>query len=54
MRVALVFGGQNSCSTTPEMQALSKELSPLLSAHSDDISLNPQLFARVKQVYENR
>ena len=53
-RVSLVFGGQNSCNTTPELQALSKELSPLLSAHSDDISLNAGLFARVKQVYNNR
>ena len=53
-RVSLVFGGQNSCNTTPELQALSKELSPLLSAHSDDISLNAALFARVKQVYNNR
>lgn len=53
-RVSLVFGGQNSCNTTPELQALSKELSPLLSAHRDDISLNAALFARVKQVYNNR
>ena len=53
-RVSLVFGGQNSCNTTPELQALSKELSPLLSAHRDDISLNAGLFARVKQVYNNR
>ena len=53
-RVSLVFGGQNSCNTTPELQALSKELSPLFSAHSDDISLNAALFARVKQVYDNR
>ena len=53
-RVSLVFGGQNSCNTSPELQALSKELSPLLSAHRDDISLNAPLFARVKQVYDNR
>ncbi|MEG2332767.1 MAG: M3 family metallopeptidase, partial [Bacteroides sp.] len=37
-----------------QMQALSKELSPLLSAHGDDISLNAALFARVKQVYDRR
>lgn len=36
------------------MQALNKELTPLLSAHRDDISLNPALFARVKEVYERR
>ncbi len=53
-KVSMAFGGLNSANTTPEMQALSKEMSPLLSAHRDDISLNPRLFERVKQVYENR
>ena len=36
------------------MQALSRELSPLLSKNSDDIRLNKDLFARVKTVYDNR
>ena len=53
-RVSSVFYGQNSVNTNDEMQALSRELSPLLSKHSDDISLNPALFARVKEVYDNR
>lgn len=53
-RVSSVFYGQNSANTSDEMQALSRELSPLLSKHSDDIRLNPLLFARVKEVYDNR
>lgn len=53
-KVAIVFGGQNGANTSDEMQALSKELSPLLSRHSDDINLNPKLFARVKAVYEKK
>ena len=53
-RVSAVFYGQNSANTNDEMQALSRELSPLLSKHSDDINLNPKLFARVKAVYEQR
>lgn len=53
-KVAIVFSGLNSANTTPEMQALSQEMSPLLSKHSDDINLNPKLFARVKEVYENQ
>jgi peptidyl-dipeptidase Dcp len=53
-KVAIVFGGQNSVNTNDEMQALSRELSPLQSKHRDDISLNPQLFARVKAVYDKR
>ena len=53
-KVSAVFYGLNSANTSDEMQALSRELSPLLSKHSDDISLNPRLFARVKEVYEKR
>lgn len=52
--VSAVFFGQNSANTNDEMQALSRDLSPLLSKHSDDISLNPLLFARVKEVYDNQ
>ena len=53
-KVSMVFYGLNSANTNDELQALSKELSPLLSKHSDDISLNPALFQRIKQVYENQ
>jgi len=53
-KVNTVFSGQNSANTSDEMQAISRELSPLLSAHRDDISLNPQLFARVKAIYDRR
>ncbi|MGL4853553.1 MAG: M3 family metallopeptidase [Phocaeicola sp.] len=53
-KVSIVFYGLNSANTNDEMQALSRELSPLLSKHNDDISLNPALFARVKEVYTNK
>lgn len=53
-KVRTVFGGLNSANTNDEMQALSKELSPLQSKHSDDINLNPTLFIRVKEVYDNQ
>lgn len=53
-KVSIVFFGLNSANTNDEMQALSRELSPLLSKHSDDIRMNAALFARVKQVYENK
>lgn len=52
--VSAAFFGQNSANTNDEMQALSRELSPLLSKHGDDISLNSRLFARVKEVYDNQ
>lgn len=51
-KVSSVFYGQNSADTSDEMQEISRELSPLLSKHSDDISLNPKLFARVKAVHD--
>jgi len=53
-KVSSVFSGQNSVNTNDEMQAINRELSPLLSKHRDDISLNPTLFARVKAVYEKK
>ena len=54
MKVLYAFSGQASVNTNDEIQALEQELSPLLSKHSDDISLNPKLFARVKSVYESK
>lgn len=53
-KVSYAFGGQASVNTTDEIQFLEQEMSPLLSAHSDDIRLNPTLFARVKAVYDNQ
>jgi len=53
-RSSSVFFNQSSSNTTDTMQALAKEISPLLSALSDDINLNPALFARVKAVYEQK
>ncbi len=48
------FGPLSSSNSTDATRALQKELSPLQSAHSDDINLNEALFARVKAVYEQR
>ena len=49
-----MFYGQNSANTSDEMQAISRELSPLLSKHRDDIKLNAGLFQRVKFVYDQK
>ena len=43
----------NSACTTPEIQGLAKTLTPALSALSNDIGLNPELFARIRAVKEN-
>lgn len=53
-RTTTVFGNQLSANTNDEMQELANKLMPMLSEHENDISLNEQLFARIKQVYDNR
>ncbi|XWW43786.1 M3 family metallopeptidase [Fibrella sp. USSR17] len=53
-RVNTVFGNLNSANTNDELQRIAQAVSPKLSKHSDDISLNPALFARVKAVYDQR
>lgn len=53
-RVTGVFYVLNNCVTSPEMQQIALNISPKLTALSNDVSLNPELFARVKAVYEQR
>jgi peptidyl-dipeptidase Dcp len=53
-RVNRVFGALNSANTNDSLQAISRELSPVYSKHSDDINFNEKLFQRVKSVYENK
>ena len=53
-KVGRVFGALNSANTNDSLQALNKELAPLLSKHRDDINLNDSLFQRIKSVYENK
>ena len=53
-KVRGTFSPLSSSNSTEEMRALQKEMSPLFSAHNDDIYLNEKLFARVKAVYESR
>ncbi|MBQ4126486.1 MAG: M3 family metallopeptidase [Alistipes sp.] len=51
-KVRGTFGPLSSSNSTDEMRALEKELSPMFSAHSDDMYMNEKLFARVKSVYD--
>lgn len=53
-KVSRVFGPLNSANTNDTLQKINRELSPLLSKHRDDISLNDTLFARIKSVWDNR
>jgi len=53
-RVANVFYNLTSAETNDQLKAIAKEVSPLMSAHSDDLSLNPELFSRVEAVYQQK
>ncbi|MBI9052423.1 MAG: M3 family metallopeptidase [Bacteroidales bacterium] len=53
-KVGTVFGTFNGVNISDEIQLLAQEIYPKLSAHSDEIRLDPRYFARVKSVYENK
>lgn len=53
-RITSIFFNLNSAETNDEMQKIAQEVSPLLTAFSNDISLDETLFARVRAVYEQR
>ena len=53
-KVSDVFFNLLSSNTNDQMDSLAQEMSPKLSAHSDSILLNKDLFHRVKSVYEKR
>jgi peptidyl-dipeptidase Dcp len=53
-RVDTLFGVMTNNMASPEIQALDKEWSPKLAAASDEITLNPQLFQRIKAIYDAR
>lgn len=52
--VNTVLGNLNSANTNDSIQALVKEMAPVLSAHYDNIRLNEQLFDRVKAVWDQK
>ncbi|MEL6823592.1 MAG: M3 family metallopeptidase, partial [Calditrichota bacterium] len=54
IKVQRVFGNLASSNTNPKIQELQRELSPLLSAHYDKVTLNEELFKRVEAVWQDR
>lgn len=53
-RISAIFSNLRSAETNDELQQIAREVSPLLTQYQNDISLNPQLFGRVRAVYEKR
>jgi peptidyl-dipeptidase Dcp len=53
-RVSTVFSNLHSAETNDEMDALAEKIMPMLTEHSNNITLNAQLFNRIKAVYDNK
>jgi Zn-dependent oligopeptidase len=53
-RLSSIFFNLNSAETCDEMQKIAQNVSPLLTAFSNDIALNEDLFKRVKAVYDQK
>ena len=53
-RLSSIFFNLNSAETNDEIQKIAQEVSPLLSEFGNDITLNADLFAKVKAVYEQK
>ena len=50
-RVSTVFGNLLSAETNDEMDALAEKVMPMLTEHSNNITLNEALFTRIHKVY---
>lgn len=52
-RVSNVFSCMLSADTNDEMDELAQKLSPILTKHSNDVSLNKRLFEKIEYVHEH-
>jgi peptidyl-dipeptidase Dcp len=52
--VRTVFFELTSANTSDSLQAIEVEISPKLAGFNDEIALNPDLFKRVRHVYDNK
>ena len=52
-RISSVFFNMLQCNTSDELQNIAMHVQPKLTELGNDVSLNPELFKRVKAVYEN-
>jgi Zn-dependent oligopeptidase len=53
-RLSSIFFNLNSAETSDEMQKIAQEVTPLLTEFSNDITLNEDLFKRIKFVHEQK
>jgi peptidyl-dipeptidase Dcp len=53
-RISLILGGLNGAHTTSGLQQVARDINPVLSAHSNAIRFNQNLFQRIQTVYNQR
>lgn len=53
-RITSIFFNLHSAETNDELENIAQEVAPKLSEFSNDITLNPDLFQRIKAVYDNK
>lgn len=53
-KVSYVFHNLHSSNTSDELEIIAEEITPLLSEHSDNITLNAALFCRIKRVFDQQ
>nr|WP_297306646.1 M3 family metallopeptidase [uncultured Flavobacterium sp.] len=53
-RISNIFFNLNSAETNEELQKIAQVVAPKLSEFGNDITLNPDLFKRVKSVYDKK
>lgn len=53
-KVSLTFFAQASANTNDSLRNIEVDISPKLAAFNDEIMLNPELFKRIKHIYETQ
>lgn len=53
-RISSIFFNLNAAETNDEIQKIAQEVSPLISEFGNDITLNEDLFGRIKLVYNSK
>jgi peptidyl-dipeptidase Dcp len=53
-KVRNLFGSMTGSMSNDEMQDLDKKIQPLLTAHDDEMTLNADLFQRIKSLYDSK
>lgn len=52
-KVTSVFFALNGANTNAEMQRIARDISPLITRHSDDISMNLELFKKIREIHDH-